>query len=67
VGVNKKGDKKMSNQKTREILAQFIANAAHAYKHNDLAASNRIEFDAVQTFGLCSAKVFSKKLKEVVA
>ena len=57
----------MNHQKTKEILAKFVANAAHAYGHNDLAAANRIEFDAVQTFDLCSAKVFSKKLKSAIA
>jgi hypothetical protein len=57
----------MSNQKKSEILAQFVANAARAYKHNDLAASNCIEFEAVQTFGLCSAKTFNKKLKEAIS
>jgi hypothetical protein len=45
----------------------MFTNAAHAYGHNDLTAANRIEFDAVQTFGLCSAKVFGRKLKTAIA
>jgi hypothetical protein len=56
-----------NGKKRRELVSQFVANAARAYKANDLATSNRIEFDAVQTFDLCSAKVFGRKLKTAIA
>jgi hypothetical protein len=56
-----------NEKKRRELVSQFVANAAHAYGRNDLAAASRIEFEAVQTFDLCSTKVFSRKLKTAIA